>query len=134
MLLLDTTAASRLMHRRPEALERIRGLAPREVVLSAPVLAEIRFGLERLDPGSRRRRLLEGELERLRDAVAWSDWTEAAADRYGALKAEFQSTGTPVDDMDLIIASSALALGTTLATSNVRHFERIPGLDIDAWE
>jgi tRNA(fMet)-specific endonuclease VapC len=134
MLVLDTTAVSQIMHRKPEALDRLRDLKPRDVVLSAPVLAEIRFGLERLDPGSRRRRLLETEFERLHAVIAWADWDEQSAERFGSLKAELQSRGTPIDDMDLVIASTALSLGAGVATSNVRHFERIPGLSVQVWD
>jgi len=103
------------------------------VVLSAPVLAEIRFGLDRLEPGSRRRELLESELQRLQDVVSWADWDEQAAVRFGALKADLRAAGTPIDDMDLVIASIALTLGAAVATSNLRHFERIPGLPVDVW-
>jgi tRNA(fMet)-specific endonuclease VapC len=133
MLVLDTTAVSDILHRKPEALDRLRDLKPRDVILSAPVFAEIRFGLERLDPDSRRRRLLEVELQRLHDVIGWADWDEESAVLFGALKAHLQTHGTPVDDMDLVIASIALSLDAAVATSNVRHFERVPGLTVDVW-
>lgn len=133
MLLLDTTAVSDLMHRRPSAVDRLRERKPMDVVLSAPVLAEIRFGLERLAPGSRRRVLLEAELETLRSLVGWADWDEPSAVRFGVLKARLQAAGTPVDDMDLVIASIAMTLDATVATSNARHFERIDGLSVESW-
>jgi len=133
MLVLDTTAVSHIMHRKPEVLDRLRDLKPRDVVLSAPVLAEIRFGLERLDSGSRRRELLEAEFERLRNVVGWADWDQESATRFGSLKADLQARGTPVDDMDLVIASIALSLGAGVATLNARHFERVPGLSLEVW-
>ncbi len=132
-LLLDTTAVSDLMHRRPRALDCLRERKPKEVVLCAPVLAEIRFGLERLAPGSQRRILLEAELHTLRSIVGWADWDEPSAHHFGALKARLQAAGTPVDDMDLVIASIAMTLDATVATSNTRHFERIDGLSVEAW-
>ncbi len=132
-LVLDTTAASAVMHRRPGAIERLHELAPRDVVLSAPVLAEIRFGLERLERGSRRRELLEAELGRLQGAVGWADWDERAAHRFGTLKASLQAAGAAIDDMDLIIAAIALSLGAAVATSNQRHFARVPGLALEVW-
>jgi tRNA(fMet)-specific endonuclease VapC len=133
MLVLDTTAVSHIMHRKPRSLDRLRDLRPRDVILSAPVFAEIRFGLERLDSKSRRRELLEAEFERLHQIIGWADWDEASARRFGSLKADLQSRGTPIDDMDLVIASIALSLGAAVATSNVRHFERIPGLSVEIW-
>ena len=133
MLVLDTTAVSDIMHRKPEALDRLRDLKPRDVILSAPVLAEIRFGLERLDPRSRRRQLLEVELQRLHDVIGWADWDQESAGLFGSIKSDLQARGKPIDDMDLVIASIALSLGAAVATSNVRHFERIPGLSIEVW-
>lgn len=102
-------------------------------LLCSPVAAEIRFGLERMEPGSHRRRLLEAEYHRLRAAVAWEDWNESAALMYGRIKASLEARGLPVDDMDLIIASVALACGAALATRNARHFQRIEGLEIQDW-
>ncbi len=133
MIVLDTTAVSHLMRRSPGHLKRLSGFEPRQVVLSAPVAAEIHFGLERLEPGSRRRRLLEQEYLRLRDCVAWADWTEDAAVRFGSLKAVVHLAGTPVDDMDLAVASVAAALDAAVATSNTRHFGKIPGLRLEDW-
>jgi tRNA(fMet)-specific endonuclease VapC len=131
--LIDTTVVSDIMRRDPACLERLRSLEPRQVVLSAPVAAEIHFGLQRLDPDSRRRNLLEQEYHRLRACVSWADWTEHAAEVFGRLKATVQSAGTPVDDMDLIISSVASSLDAAVATSNVRHFGLIPDLEIVDW-
>jgi predicted nucleic acid-binding protein len=133
MLLLDTSAVSAVMHRRPEALDRLRAEEPGAVVLCSPVAAEIHYGLARLEAGSRRRKLLEGEYRRLRKAVQWSDWTEEAASEYGRRKAALERTGKRLDDMDLIVASVALALGARLATFNCKHFARIEGLEVADW-
>jgi tRNA(fMet)-specific endonuclease VapC len=52
-----------------------------------------------------------------------------SADLYAALRAQ----GTPLDDIDLLIAGIALANEWVLVTRNRRHFERVPGLEIDDW-
>ena len=133
MLLLDTSAASAFMRRRPDALRRLREQDPSTVYLCAPVAAEINFGLSRLPPESRRRRLLANEFRRLRAAVRWTDWNEAATRAFGHWKATLQRRGTPIEDMDLAIASIALGLPAQLATANIRHFEKIDDLDIADW-
>ena len=76
MLLLDTSAVSAFMHRRPDALDRLAGWDPSTVYLCAPVAAEIHFGLSRLPPGSNRRGLLTSEFQRLRAALRWTDWND----------------------------------------------------------
>ena len=133
MLLLDTNAVSAFMHRRPETLFRLREQDPSTVYLCAPVAAEIHFGLSRLSPDSSRRRLLANEFRRLRAAVRWVDWNEGATRAFGHWKATLQHRGTPLEDMDLAIASIALNLPARLATASVRHFARIDDLDIVDW-
>ncbi len=133
MLLLDTNAVSAVMHRLPEALDKLRSEEPWSVILCSPVAAEIQYGLARLAAGSRRRKLLEAEYRRLRKVVQWSDWSEDAAAEYGRLKAMLEQNGTRIDDIDLAIASIALTLGARIATCNRRHFSRIQGLEVDDW-
>jgi tRNA(fMet)-specific endonuclease VapC len=133
MIVLDTNVVSALMHRIPEALSRLRMSEPVDVILCAPVAAEIQYGLCRLESGSKRRALLADEYARLRDVVAWVDWTEAAASEFGRQKALLEARGTAVEDMDIAIGSVALVLGARVATYNVRHLERLEGLSIDDW-
>lgn len=39
----------------------------------------------------------------------------------------------PIGESDLLIASIALANKQTLITRNKKHFERIPGLQVEGW-
>ncbi len=52
-----------------------------------------------------------------------------AADCYASL----YQTGQLIGDADLLIAATALYHGLALATGNVSHFSRIPGLAIEDW-
>src|SRR2546430_2088432 len=101
MLVLDTSAASAVIHHIQPALVRLRKERPHDVVLVTPVVAEIRFGLERLVRGSRRRRLLEDEYARLRSTVRIEDWTEAAAEEFGRQKARLARLGMILEDLDI---------------------------------
>ena len=58
---------------------------------------------------------------------------EAAARRFGALKAALEQSGNRLADLDLQIASIALANDLPLITHNTRHFARIPGLQLNDW-
>ncbi|MEX2444192.1 MAG: PIN domain-containing protein [Alkalispirochaeta sp.] len=49
------------------------------------------------------------------------------------LKADLQIAGTPLDDMDLLIAATALSHNLTLVTNNEKHFSRVPGLLVVNW-
>ena len=133
MVVLDTSAVSAVMHRRAGALQRLQRLEPWTVVLCSPVTAEITFGIANLEPGSRRARLLEAEYRQLRQVVRWVDWSEDAAECFGELKAALRRQGTPIDDMDVAIASVAWKLEATVATLNRRHFANIDGLMVEDW-
>jgi predicted nucleic acid-binding protein len=130
---LDTSAVSAVMHGIAGALDRLRAERPDEVVLVSPVAAEIRFGLERLAPGSRRRRLLEAEYHRLRSVARWEDWTEDAASEFGRQKARLTRLGTVIEDFDIAIGSIAIVLGARLATLNAKHMDRLTGLAVEDW-
>jgi tRNA(fMet)-specific endonuclease VapC len=133
MMVLDTSAASAVMHGIAEALERLHRERPDGVVLVAPVAAEIGFGLQRLAKGSRRRQLLEAEYARLRQVLRWEDWTEEAAEEFGRQKARLERLGTLIEDFDVAIGSIAVVLGARLATLNAKHMARLDRVVIDDW-
>ncbi len=121
------------MHRVQDSVDRLRRYRPADILLTSPVAAEISFGLNRLAPRSRRRRLLEDEYRRLRDVVTWADWSEPAALEFGRQKAILFSRGHVIDDMDIVIASVALQRASVVATHNAKHFRVIDGLEVDDW-
>jgi tRNA(fMet)-specific endonuclease VapC len=133
MLVLDTSAVSTVMHRVSGSLERLAQLSPQDIVLCAPVAAEVTFGLARLGERTKRRKLLSAEYKRLREVVRWADWTEAAASEFGRLKAQLYSRGRIIDDMDIAIGSIAVELAARVATHNAKHFRELDGVDVDDW-
>ena len=54
-------------------------------------------------------------------------------DEFGGIKAYVQRIGKPSDDMDLLIAATAIATEMTLVTHNTKHFEYIPNLKLADW-
>ena len=54
-------------------------------------------------------------------------------DVFGGIKTHTQKTGKVIDDMDLLIAASAISNKMTLVTHNTKHFENIPNLKITDW-
>lgn len=53
----------------------------------------------------------------------------ASAEMYALTRAK----GTPVDDIDLLIAGIAQANDWILVTHNRKHYEKIDGLEIEDW-
>jgi len=52
---------------------------------------------------------------------------------FGMIKSRLEKKGTLLDDFDIILASTALAINSILVTNNIKHFQRIEGLRIENW-
>jgi tRNA(fMet)-specific endonuclease VapC len=59
--------------------------------------------------------------------------TTPIMETFAELKTLLYKRGSPLDDMDLIIASTALFNNMTVVTNNNKHFSRIPGLQTENW-
>ena len=130
---LDTTAFSAAMRHEPEIISFLGGRAPGEFAVVPPVVAEIEYGLRRLDRASRRYRLLAVQKERLLSTIPLLDWIPAASAQFGAIKARLEATGMLIEDFDIAVAAIARAHGAEVITANLTHFTRIEGLPCRHW-
>lgn len=65
--------------------------------------------------------------------LPFGDVNSNDSDIFGRCKSLLYASGTPIDDMDLMIGSSAAARGLVMVTHNTRHFSRIPDLVVEDW-
>ena len=88
------------------------------------MIAELRFGLERLQNGRRRTDLRQGidriENDLFLDRILPFDL--AAAREYSLLMVDRQRRGPPIELMDGLVAAIARSQGASLATRNTSHF------------
>jgi predicted nucleic acid-binding protein len=61
------------------------------------------------------------------------DVNQAIADRFGSLRAAQLDSGTPIPQLDLFIAATALEHQLIVVTHNTKHFASIPGLQFVDW-
>jgi predicted nucleic acid-binding protein len=52
---------------------------------------------------------------------------------FAEVDARLRAAGARLPTSDLLIACSALSRGDAIVTGNIRHFNRVPGLDVHAW-
>jgi toxin FitB len=123
--LIDTCVASEIPKPSPNAQVVVWLEANRAAcVLSAVSAGEIEHGLLRMPSGARRLKLLHWFDSLCRDfahGILPCDllvWRE-----FARLKSELQQMGRPQEDMDILIAATALTHGLTLVTRNTQHFE-----------
>jgi hypothetical protein len=59
------------------------------------------------------------------------DWSDDVTFHYARIRSALERAGTPIGNMDLLIASHAVSEHSTLVTNHVRHFSHVPGLKIE---
>jgi len=132
IFLLDTTAFSDLMRGNAHAEVCLSQLSPMDRVVVCPIVrGEIRYGIERLGPGKRRQDL-EAKAARLFEVLFCEPVPEAAADNYARIKTATCAKGLPLDENDLWIAATALALGATLVSRD-SDYGAVDGLVVTDW-
>ena len=122
---LDTTAFSAVMKRDPSLLALLERYRPGDIVTVPPVVAEIQFGVERLDNSTKKYLLLKTERDRLLSLINVLPWSSESSENFGKIKAELEGQGKLIDDFDIAIAAIALAHKCHIITSNLTHFRRI---------
>jgi len=126
MILLDTNVVSDSSRPRPHPSVHnwFNAQSPDDLFICAPVLAELRYGVEKLPKGVRRgdleQWLQQIEREGFADRILPFDWR--AAHEFGRLLHQRTSKGRPINTMDAIIAAIAKAEGAILATRDVADF------------
>jgi len=132
MYLLDTDILSNLMKRAPASslVMRLARVPPEDQFTSSVTLGELLYGAHR---STRTAALLERIEETLLPELPILPFDSGAARRYGELRAELERRGTPIGDADTRVASIALSRGLTVVTGNERHFQQVPGLQIENW-
>jgi tRNA(fMet)-specific endonuclease VapC len=98
--------------------------------LSVISVSELLHGVHRVN--SRIRRLKRSAyVEKIIELFPIFVFEISMARIYAELWADLSSRGIRIGAHDLMIVSTALSLGFSLATHNMRHFERIEGLKLD---
>ena len=127
--LLDTNIASYVIKGNyPRVRERLVRVPMAEVGISVITEAELRFGIARKPVSAR----LEEAVEEFLLRVEILPWDSAAAKAYATTRSALERNGEPVGNLDLMIASHALAARAVLVTHD-HVFQRIKHLKIEDW-
>ncbi len=132
-LILDSSvviAAERRGDTVEKLIEQVFAVAgDQDAALSSIGLTELIHGIYRAQSPalSSRRQNFIGEL--LRDLTV-HPYTKTTAMLAGKIDGEQQSQGVTIPFADLLIGATALSLGFSILTFNLRHFQLIPGLTV----
>ena len=111
------------------------GLPVESVWTTSITVFEVRFGLELLVKGRRRRQLEAAFTKALEEDFDGRvlPFDQIAAQASEKIAAQQRHAGRPVEIRDVQIAGIAAARKATLATRNARHFEGIGLTLVDPW-
>ncbi len=127
--LLDTNMVSfAIKGNFPSVRHHLRRVPLSDVAISAITEGELRFGVIHNPHATNLRRIVDEFLARI-DILPWDSF---AADSYARLRSFLESSGTPMGNLDMLIASQALAIGATLVTHD-RVFHRVRNLKVEDW-
>jgi predicted nucleic acid-binding protein len=137
VIIVDTTVISELMRPSPApaVLNWVRTHSQRELYTTSVTLAEVRYGIEKLDPG-RRKESFKSAAEEI--FAAFDEYVlpfdRAAAIQYATIVSGRERAGLPIDGFDAQIAAVCCTHKAMLATRNGKDFTAT-GIEItDPWQ
>ena len=126
--MLDTDIASYLIRGdHPGVTEKFTELYEK-CVISSITAAELQYGARK-----RNNRALTQKVQALCNLIPIISWNEDAAGNYAKLRVELETAGTPIGNMDMMIAASAIAEEAVLVTNNTGLFSKIALLNLEDW-
>ncbi len=129
--LLDTDICSYIIRKRPKSLiEKFKTLSLGEIGISVITVCEFESGI----PGSNQPEKLRSAINTFLAPFSIIDFQQTDAVSFGIVDSYLQAKGTPIGDMDTMIASQALSRGLILVSNNVKHYSRVPHLSYESWK
>jgi tRNA(fMet)-specific endonuclease VapC len=129
MYLLDTNTIIYYFKGQGNVAQNLTKVSALEVAISTIVLFELQVGIAKSNSPAKRTQQLQQLLSRI-NLVAFD---QNAALASAKIRAQLEQQGTPIGQMDTLIAGTAVALQATLVTHNVKEFTRVSGLTIVDW-
>jgi tRNA(fMet)-specific endonuclease VapC len=128
--LLDTSICIYTINKNPAAvIKKISSKQLEKIAISAITIAELAFGAARsLHPDRNKATLME-----LLIPFAILGLDQPAAFCHGRIRMSLEAGGTPIEAIDLLLASQAISRNLILVTNDKREFQRIDDLRTENW-
>ncbi len=127
--LLDTDICIYWLNGVSSVRQKLQAVGVTQTAISIITLAELNFGAYRSAKVPENMARIDSMVQQ----IIVLQLTVVAAKIFGQLKADFRAQGQPLPDLDLLIASTALAENRCLVTNNNRHYSRVPSLTLENW-
>lgn len=126
---LDTSVLIDLLRTKEPSVSFTQRHQTETLITSSVCVFELASGIERSDPSviEKKRNAMQALLRSLSMVLPF---TIADASLAGTIYAELARRGEQIDDMDILIAASAMNAGATMVTDNPKHFRRVKQLEV----
>lgn len=126
--LLDTNICISLIQNKYGIRERVKAIGLENCFVSEVSIAELFYGASK----SKRKN------EHIKDVLLIIRLFRIlpiyqSLELYGDMKAALEAKGMPIDDFDLLIGASAIDSNLIMVTGNVKHFVRLPEIELENW-
>jgi tRNA(fMet)-specific endonuclease VapC len=128
LFLLDTDTVSYAFRGLESVVAKIREHSPSGLCISSISLAELRYGAS-VKRSKRIHRLIDAFISQ----VPVMPFDVVAANQFGSTSADLELSGQMIGEFDAMIAAHAIVLEATLVTNNLKHYQRIKGLNSLTW-
>lgn len=129
MYALDTNTVIYFFKGQGNVAARLLATAPTRIGIPTLVIHEIETGIAKSANATKRQEQLDTPV----DAIQVLEFDQTAARQSALVRAELETTGTPIGPFDTLIAGTALANSATLVTHNNPEFGRVPRLGVADW-
>lgn len=127
--MLDTNMCIYAQKNIPQVIDHIKNNWDDGIAISSITLAELQYGVQ----ASANVEKNTIALYKFLSIVEILDFDSSAATEYGKIRADLKRKGTPIGNMDMLIAAHAKSENLIVVTHNTREFERVEGLKLEDW-
>ena len=126
--LLDTCICVFLLRKQHNIADKLNKISPRNCYISEVTVAELKYGAYHSANPKKNLDLVEQLIECV-NVVPFAQ----CIDVYAQEKSRLRKMGLPIEDFDLLIGATAVALQLVLVTDNEKHFRNIDSLSVQNW-
>ncbi len=126
--LLDSNICIHLLRKREEVVKALERVGWHNCCISELTVVELYYGAECSSNPQKNKDAVTSFLEDMEIIPFRVCITE-----FCKQKARLRRLGTPIEDTDLYIGTTAVAMGYTLVSENVKHLARVENLKLENW-
>ncbi len=128
--LIDTDTIVFALRNEKSVLDKFNENKNIPISISMITYAELVFGAKRSQ--NERKNMIK--VNHIREIYPIEGLNEGVMEVFADVKAKMISKGIRIEDLDLLIAATAIYNDLTLVTNNTKHFVNVPDLKLENWK